>query len=70
VTVTREGDQLFAEVGGQKEVMLPTGAREFMVKGPAVLMTFDSMDAQGRPTKLIILQGGEEVSGPRVGAAR
>jgi len=60
VTVTREGNQLYAQLTGQpKQEAFPKREREFFLKAVDVEITFVAA-AQGKTTKLILHQNGAE----------
>lgn len=67
-TITNAGDQLWAEFVGQPKVRLyPENDREFFATATEATFTFD-LDAQGKPTQLILHQGANSVVAKRVGS--
>ena len=72
VNITKEGAALFAQTTGtgqEKYLLLRTGEREFLLKELGALLNFE-MDAQGRPTKLLLSHDGQQVTATRMGATR
>jgi CubicO group peptidase (beta-lactamase class C family) len=66
LTITREGDQLFAQATGQgKAEIYPESEREFFYKIVDAQITFET-DASGRATSLTLHQNGKDVPGQRV----
>jgi hypothetical protein len=69
LTLTREGDKLFAQLSGQpKAEILAKSEREFFYKIVDAQISFDS-DAQGNTTGLVLHQNGANIPAPRVDAA-
>ena len=67
-TVTRQGDQLFAELAGQPKVRLyPENDREYFLTVVEATVTFD-VDAQGKATQLTLHQGGDNLPAKRISA--
>lgn len=65
-TVTREGNQLFAELTGQpKFPVYPYGPKEFFYTVVAAQLTFVT-DAKGRATQVILHQNGRDAPAPRI----
>jgi hypothetical protein len=66
LTVTREGDQLFAQATGQPKVQIHAeGEREFFYKLVDAPITFET-DASGRATSLTLHQNGANMPAKRV----
>jgi hypothetical protein len=66
MTITREGDQLYAELPGQpKFEVFPKGEREFFLKVVDVQLTFD-VDADGKATQVTLLQNGRKQTAARL----
>jgi uncharacterized protein (TIGR03435 family) len=66
ITVTEEGNRLFAQATNQgKLAMFAEGERDFFLKAVDAQLTFVT-DAQGRATALILHQGGRDEHGKRV----
>jgi Domain of unknown function (DUF3471) len=58
--ITRQGDELFAQLTGQPKVpMFPQSEREFFLKVVDAQIDFD-VDTQGRATQLILHQNGSD----------
>jgi hypothetical protein len=69
LTLTREGDKLFAQLSGQpKAEIFARSEREFFYKIVDAQISFDS-DAQGNTTGLVLHQNGANIPAPRVDAA-
>jgi hypothetical protein len=69
LTITREGDQLFAQLTGQQRAAIyPKSAREFFLKVVDAQLTFDT-DAQGKVSGLTLHQGGADHVAPRIARA-
>jgi len=69
VTITREGDHLFAQATGQgKFEIFPETARDFFYKVVDAQITFQTA-GQGRATGLVLHQNGQDVPGQRIGDA-
>jgi BlaR1 peptidase M56/uncharacterized protein DUF3471 len=67
--VTREGDQLFAQLTGQQKFQLfPESTNEYFYKAVAAQITFAS-DGSGRTTALILHQNGRDFPSMRVDQA-
>jgi hypothetical protein len=67
VTVTREGDHLFAQVTGQEVYeIFPEGPKEFFWKVVDAQVTFD-VAPDGHATGLVLHQNGRDVSAKRIG---
>jgi D-alanyl-D-alanine-carboxypeptidase/D-alanyl-D-alanine-endopeptidase len=59
LTITRQGDHLFAQATGQGMLQLfPEGEKDFFLKAVDAQFTFVT-DAGGRATDLILHQGGD-----------
>ena len=56
MTIAREGDRLFAQVGDQKISLSPESVREYVLKGSDNHLIF-SIDRNGRP-ELIVRESG------------
>jgi CubicO group peptidase (beta-lactamase class C family) len=66
LTVTREGDQLFAQATGQPKVQIfPESEREFFLKVVDAQITFET-DSTGRATGLVLHQNGANMPAKRV----
>lgn len=66
LTITREGDQLFAQATGQPKVQIfPSSAREFFLKVVDAQITFET-DSTGRAISLTLHQNGADVPAKRV----
>jgi serine-type D-Ala-D-Ala carboxypeptidase/endopeptidase len=66
LTVTREGNQLFAQATGQpKFEVFPEGDRDYFLKVVDAQITFET-DAQGKATGLVLHQNGRNVPGKRI----
>lgn len=66
LTVTREGDQLFAQATGQsKAQVFPESQRDFFLKVVDAQITFET-DANGRATSLTLHQSGASVPAKRI----
>ena len=66
ITVTREGDQLFAQATGQgKFEIFPEGDRDFFYKVVDAQITFVT-DSQGKATGLILHQNERDLPGKPV----
>jgi bla regulator protein blaR1 len=69
LAVTREGNQLFAQLTGQpKAEIFAQSESEFFYKIVKAQISFER-DAQGRTTGLILHQNGANMSAPRIDAA-
>jgi beta-lactamase regulating signal transducer with metallopeptidase domain len=69
LTVTREGDKLFAQLTGQpKAEIFANSEREFFYKIVDAQISFDS-DTQRNTTGLVLHQNGANIPAPRVDAA-
>jgi hypothetical protein len=67
--VTREGNQLFAQVTGQpKAEIFAQSESEFFYKIVKARISFES-DAQGRTTGLVLHQNGANITAPRIDSA-
>jgi Domain of unknown function (DUF3471) len=64
--VTRTGDQLFAQVGGQKLPIFPEQEREYFYAAIAAQIKFVA-DSQGRVTELVQRQNGFDIRAMRIG---
>ena len=65
-TVTREGNQLFAELTGQpKFPVYPYGPKDFFYTVVAAQLTFVT-DTKGRATQLVLHQNGRDAPAPRI----
>ena len=70
ITVTREGDKLFAQLsGGPKRRLMPASEREYFYKFVAGQIMFVA-DGDGPATALVLHQNGRELPSRRVDAAR
>jgi CubicO group peptidase (beta-lactamase class C family) len=66
VTITREGDQLYAELTGQpRAAIYAKGEKEFFFKIVDAQITFQT-DAQGQATALVLHQGGRDQTASRI----
>jgi CubicO group peptidase (beta-lactamase class C family) len=66
VTVTREGDKLYAEVPGQLKIeLLAESATDFFIREEDAQMTF-MKDEQGEVTGLVIHQNGRDLPAKRI----
>jgi len=66
LTISREGDHLFAQAGGPDKVQLfPEGVRDYFLKAIEAEITFVT-DSKGRATELILHQGGEDQHAKRI----
>jgi CubicO group peptidase (beta-lactamase class C family) len=66
LTITREGDELFAQATGQpKAQIFPEGQREFFYKVVDAQITFET-DSSGRATSLTLHQNGADMPAKRV----
>jgi D-alanyl-D-alanine-carboxypeptidase/D-alanyl-D-alanine-endopeptidase len=69
VTITQEGDQLYAELTGQpRAAIYAKSEREFFYKIVDAQISFQ-VDAQGRATALVLHQGGRDQTANRISAA-
>jgi hypothetical protein len=69
LTVTREGNQLFAQLTGQpKAEIFAQSEHEFFYKIVDAQISFES-DAQGRTTGLVLHQHGANIPAPRIDSA-
>jgi hypothetical protein len=65
LAITREGDELFAQLTGERRLRLfPAGDREFRYKGTARVSFI--ADGERPPTELILHQGGNELRAARI----
>ena len=65
ITITRDGDHLFAQATGQpKFEIFPESERDFFLKVVDAQITFET-DSTGRATELILHQNGRDVHGKR-----
>jgi hypothetical protein len=66
LTVTREGDQLFAQATGQPKFQIyPESQRDFFYKVVDAQITFET-DASGRATSLTLHQNGANMPAKRI----
>ena len=66
LTITREGDQLFAQATGQPKVQIyPESQRDFFLKVVDAQITFET-DASGRATSLTLHQNGANMPAKRI----
>lgn len=66
ITITKEGDNLFLQATGQpKFQVFPEAEREFFLKVVDAQITFE-VDAEGKATKLVLHQNGQNLPGKRV----
>jgi hypothetical protein len=69
LTVTREGDQMYAQLTGQpKFEIFPKGDREFFLKVVDAQLTFD-VGADGKATRVTLHQNGMDQPAPRLNEA-
>lgn len=69
VTITREGDQVYAELTGQpRAAIYAKGEREFFYKVVDAQISFQ-VDAQGQTTALVLHQGGRDQTANRISDA-
>jgi serine-type D-Ala-D-Ala carboxypeptidase/endopeptidase len=69
LTITREGDQVYAEVTGQpRAAIYAKGEREFFYKIVDAQISFQA-DAQGQATALVLHQGGRDQTANRISDA-
>jgi bla regulator protein BlaR1 len=69
LAVTRDGDQLFAQLTGQpKAEIFAQSENEFFYKIVKAQISFES-DAQGRVTALVLHQNGANIRAPRIDTA-
>jgi bla regulator protein BlaR1 len=69
LAVTREGNQLFAQLTGQpKAEIFAQSESEFFYKIVKAQISFER-DAQGRTTRLVLHQNGANLAAPRIDAA-
>lgn len=70
LTVTREGNQLFAQVTGQpKAEIFAQSEKEFFYKIVKAQIAFET-DAQGQATGLVLHQNGRTMAAPRIDDAQ
>jgi CubicO group peptidase (beta-lactamase class C family) len=65
VSITRQGDHLFCQVGNDNLQLFAESERDFFLKVADIQMTFDTLVA-GRATKLVWHQGGHDQIGQRI----
>jgi len=66
LTITREGDRLFAQATGQQKAeIFPEGERDFFYTIVDAQVTFE-VDDQGRAIQLALYQNGRVTLGPRI----
>jgi hypothetical protein len=65
-TITREGDQLFAQMGQPKLPIFPEREHTYFFKGIPAQLTFE-VDGQGPATRMILHQSGREIAARRIG---
>lgn len=66
LTITREGDQLYAQATNQPKLpIFPEGERDFFYKGVDAQITFET-DASGRATSLTLHQNGANMPAKRI----
>lgn len=66
LTVTREGDRLFAQATAQQKAeIFPEGVRHFFYRLVDAQVTFET-DHKGRATRMILHQGGQDIPGLRI----
>ena len=66
LTITHEGDKLFAQATGQpKFQMFPESEREFFLKVVDAQITFET-DSSGRATSLTLHQNGADMPAKRI----
>lgn len=66
LTISREGDRLFAQTAGQPQIELfPASNRDYFFKEADVLISFES-DGQGLATGLIFQQNGQNMPAQRI----
>ena len=64
--VVKEGDQLFLEDHGRKEVILPEGNDQFFIKYPADILVIFQKDEDGLVTGLIFSVNGREMPARKI----
>lgn len=65
-TFTREGERLLSQATGQGQVeIFPESERVYFLKSVDALITFQ-VDEQGRPSGVVLRQGGQEFAGKRL----
>jgi CubicO group peptidase (beta-lactamase class C family) len=70
ITVTREGDQLYAQATGQPRAeIFAASEREFFYKVVDAQITF-VVDANGRATSIVLHQNGNNTPGNQIGPAK
>jgi CubicO group peptidase (beta-lactamase class C family) len=66
LTITREGNQLFAQATGQSKIeIFPQSDRDYFLKVVDAQITFDT-DAQGKATNLVLHQNGADHTAKRI----
>jgi CubicO group peptidase (beta-lactamase class C family) len=66
ITITREGDRLFAQATGQQKFeVFPESEKDYFLKAVDAQITFVT-DKQGRATELILHQGGRDQHAKRI----
>ena len=66
LTITREGDQLFAQATGQPKFQIfPESERDFFLKVVDAQITFET-DSTGRATSLTLHQNGANMPAKRI----
>lgn len=66
ITITRQGDQLFAQLTGQPRFAIyPKSAREFFLKVVDAQLSFEA-DSHGKVTGLTLHQAGQDHAAPRI----
>jgi hypothetical protein len=66
LNITRDGDDFYAQASGQGAVeIFPESEKEFFAKGPAITISFTT-DASGKATQLVLHQGGQNTTAPRI----
>jgi D-alanyl-D-alanine-carboxypeptidase/D-alanyl-D-alanine-endopeptidase len=66
LTITREGDQLFAQATGQPKIQIfPEGERDFFLKVVDAQITFET-DSTGRAASLTLRQNGANMPAKRI----
>lgn len=64
VTITRTGNELFAQMAGQSQKIVPVSETEFVTTDTAGRLVF-VLDAQDRPTGVTFHMGGAQMQAPR-----
>jgi len=68
--ITLEGSQLFSKLGNQQPLpIFPQSKTMFFLKAVDAELEFSKDDNQGRPTQLVLHQGGRDMTATRLGDA-